>query len=281
MNRQRKQQKLLGWSFRSILILVCIVIAKGCVMALPPHGALSKNTINEEWAVRYGWGIGIIYPFGEYHSSGGLGWSGISLYRNVNGKWKHWVVLNKWTPFNDNGPLTYYGKLIWHDDKYVYLGVKEGDHFFDESGTGWPVITLYKVDLMKKRILQSIKFCPQGIPLVGGCNVGCIFERHDDNMIYILLDDYIYQTHPDLDVKMIIIDAKLEKRIMCSTLLNDIDVKYERGNYKNDIYIDLSIDENDVNVKWIDKNDNVHEKRFNIDEMAYEDCTVDSPTKGR
>jgi len=279
MNHQKKYKFLIHFILRSIIISTSLVNTIGCVMASPPKGALSKIKIDEAWAVRYGWGVSIIYPFGEYHSSGGLGWSGISLYRNVDGKWKHWVVLNKWVLENYDVPLTYFGKLIWTDDKYVYVGIREGDHFFPSPDFGWQVITVYQVDILEKMVVKRMKFSPQATPPVFYCKEGCLFERHGDNMMLIMLDERITEPHPYEGIKLAKIDVKLENRIMCSTLLKGIHVKYgeEKGEFR--IYIDIIIDEKAINIKWIDPENIDHEMRFNLDEIAYEDCTVEVPKK--
>jgi len=281
MNQEKKQHLILVLALCFSLISLFFINTMGCIMAMPPEGVLSKIKIDEEWAVRYGWGVSIIYPYGEYHSSGGLGWSGISLYRNVDGKWKHWVVLNKWVLENHAVPLTYFGKLIWTDDKYVYVGIREGDYFYpsEEEKYGWSVITVYQVDILEKMVVKRMKFSPQATPPVFYCKEGCLFERHGDNMMLIMLDERITEPHPYEGIKLTKIDVKLENRIMCSTLLKGIHVKYgeEKGEFR--IYLDIIIDEKAINIKWMDPDNMDHEMRFNLDEIVYEDCTVEIPSK--
>src|SRR4030042_5481064 len=166
---------------KNLLILFLIIFSIcGCIFIAPPQRFLIDRIKKEQdWAIRGGCAIVIIWPYGEYHSSGGYAIGNANLYRQVNGRWKYFIKLFSVGSKNYTADLRPFCDMLWWDDNYVYVALSEGDTLSLEDAL-YRVMTIMKIDIGERKIINKIKFnLPTGYWFHS-------LQRYGDNIYFLM-----------------------------------------------------------------------------------------------
>jgi len=246
---------------KNLLILFLIIFSIcGCIFIAPPQRFLIDRIKKEQdWAIRGGWALVIIWPYGEYHSSGGYAIGNANLYRQVNGRWKYFIKLFSVGPKNYTADLRPCWDMLWWDDNYVYICLYDGGYH--------PY--LVKIDIEDKSIVKKKYF-----KYPTGEWVHWLLRYGDNN--YLLMADWDIAMNQGGQIGVLKIDAKLNGKILCAKSAEIVAVK--RGDDRG-LLIEIGMVNNIIEIKWIDRENTARVMRINPDELAYEDCTVEIPSK--